>query len=251
MSERNRAYYSDLLPGQDDYWRKMAAPRYRVQTLLTLIEKESRERSLGELIDLGCGNGQLLAEIAARFASLGLCGADIAEPQLEQNRRAMPDCRFFALDLNEANVVPAELCSRFDLVTACEVIEHVEHPAEFLRNARALSRPCGRLLLSTQSGPLRETERRVGHLRHFTANEMRALLTASGWKPLQVWNSGFPFHDLSKWYANRNPDSSMQTFAAQRYGFKQNLVCLLLRAAFRFNSQRHGAQLFAVAERAD
>jgi hypothetical protein len=104
--------------------------------------------------------------------------------------------------------------------------------------------------LSTQSGPVRETERRVGHHRHFKSAEMRELLSENGFTALRVWNSGFPFHDLSKWYANRDPDAMMREFAGQRYGIKQDLLCLLLRAAFRLNSQSRGAQLFAVAERA-
>jgi 2-polyprenyl-3-methyl-5-hydroxy-6-metoxy-1,4-benzoquinol methylase len=260
-SELNRAYYSDLSPGKDDYWRKMAAPRFRVSTLLSELaqliaersgespQKEVKEHWPGSLIDLGCGNGQLLSELAAGFPSLKLFGADLAEPQLEKNRLAMPACEFFVMDLSCAGVVPDALLGRFDFITASEVIEHVEYPERLLENALKLCRPRGYLLLSTQSGPVRETERRVGHLGHFTSQQMQSRLTAAGWTPVRVWNSGFPFHDLSKWYANRDPDASMRQFAGQRYGFKQELLCFLLRLAFRFNSQRRGAQLFAIARR--
>jgi 2-polyprenyl-3-methyl-5-hydroxy-6-metoxy-1,4-benzoquinol methylase len=251
QTEKNRAYYSDLAPGMDDYWRKMAAPRFRVATLLELIAASPAAAGAGQLIDLGCGNGQLLSEIAARFPQLALCGADIAEPQLVQNRQHLPSCGFFAMDVNSPDAVPAELGGRFAIITASEVIEHLDRPEQLLQNAYRLAQPGGRLLLSTQSGPVRPTEQRVGHLRHFTAAQLRALLTDSGWAPLRVWNSGFPFHDLSKWYANRNPEASLREFAGQRYGLKQELLCLALRIAFRFNSQQRGAQLFAVAERAD
>ena len=69
----------------------------------------------------------------------------------------------------------------------------------------------------------------------------------AGWEPLRIWNAGFPFHDLSKWWANVNPDKSMAQFSGQAYGVYQNFVCLALRFAFLFNSGSHGAQLFAVA----
>jgi hypothetical protein len=91
----------------------------------------------------------------------------------------------------------------------------------------------------------------VGHLQHFTATGMRQLLSDAGWSPERVWNCGFPFHDLSKWYANRNPDATMRRFGDERYGLREDLVCWALRTAFRTNSDRRGAQLFAVARKAE
>jgi SAM-dependent methyltransferase len=132
-------------------------------------------------------------------------------------------------------------------VTAVEVLEHVDQPAQLLANARALLAPGGLLVLSTQSGPLRETERRVGHRRHFTATQLQALLEAAGLRPERVWNAGYPFHDLSKWYANLNAEGSMDRFSSKAYGLSEDLICLGLRGLFLLNSQRRGAQLFAVA----
>ena len=65
---------------------------------------------------------------------------------------------------------------------------------------------------------------------------------------MRIWNTGFPFHDLSKWYANRDPDRSLEQFGERAYGMRENVICWALRQAFRFNSRRRGAQLFAVAE---
>lgn len=246
-SEQNRAFYNSLPPGAADYFRKMAAPRFRVQTLLSLIA----ERPTQEIADLGCGNGLLLAEIANRFPNLRLCGIDIAGSQLELNRQTVPTCHFVEMDLASAApaAVPAILEGRFDTITAAEIIEHIDDPVSFLRNTRALCRPGGRLLLSTQSGPIHETERRVGHRRHYSAEQMQELLTCTGFTPLRVWNSGYPFHDLSKWYANRNPDAAMRQFSGRRYGIREELICLGLRLLFHWNSQSRGAQLFAIAER--
>ena len=61
--ETNEAFYGELRPGVQDYWRKMAAPRFRVATVLRELEKESPRT----IVDLGCGNGALCEEIHARF----------------------------------------------------------------------------------------------------------------------------------------------------------------------------------------
>ena len=39
-------------------------------------------------------------------------------------------------------------------------------------------------------------------------------------------------------------------FGDASYGWYENTVCFALRLAFRLNSQRRGAQLFAIASRA-
>ncbi len=41
---------------------------------------------------------------------------------------------------------------KFDLVLACEVIEHVAHPAELLKHLKSFLEPGGRLLLTTPNG---------------------------------------------------------------------------------------------------
>jgi len=243
----NRDYYAQLSTGRDDYWRKMAAPRFRVATFLRLLSDDPP----ASLVDLGCGNGLLLAEIRERHPSMALSGVDLSDAQIAANRKAQPGLGWHAMDLDRPLALAPELRDRFEAVVASEVIEHVREPRTFLANALRMATPGhGRLLLSTQSGQLRETERRVGHLRHFTASAMRRLLIEAGWEPVRVWNSGFPFHDLSKWYANRNPDATMRRFGGERYGLREDLVCWGLRAAFRLNSDRRGAQLFAVARRA-
>lgn len=248
MSEaarRNLAYYERPLPGRDDYWRYMAAPRFRVRTLL----REIGATAARSLVDLGCGSGLLLDEVAARFTHLELAGVDLSPALVERNRARRPSVSWHTLDLDRPDAVPEALAGRFDVVVASEVIEHVEQPTVFLGNAFALAGEGGVLLLSTQSGPVRETERRVGHVRHFSGAEAERLLVASGWVPERVWNAGFPFHDLSKWWANRRPDVSMRRFGGERYGAAQRTVCAMLRLAFRLNSRRRGAQLFAVARR--
>lgn len=246
-SELNREYYDVLTPGKEDYWLKMAAPRARVATFLGLLESFPPCR----LADAGCGSGQLLLDIQSRWPSTSLTGLDLSPALVHDNRRRNPEIDWHVLDLGSRSLQLPTGVGDFDVVTSSEVIEHVDDPRAFLANCAQLVRPgAGRLLLSTQSGPIRETERRVGHQRHFSRVEMESLLRETGWKPVRVWNAGFPFHDLSKWYANRDPEGSMRRFGEGRYGLYERVLCAGLRLAFQANSQSRGAQLYAVAARA-
>ena len=233
----NREYYEATNAGRDDYWRLMAAPRRRVQMILRLIGDVRGARTL---VDIGCGNGVLLSEIRARHPHLQLTGIDLSAAQIEINRRRDPSIDWLVADAQQT-VIPAT----FDIAVTSEVIEHVDDRKGFLRNA-----PGRTLILTTQSGTISETERRVGHVHHFKPDEMRELLVRTGWKPQRVWNEGFPFHNLSKWYAGRNADAMMARFDSKPYGTAERFACWMLRTAFLFNSRSRGAQLYAVATRA-
>jgi 2-polyprenyl-3-methyl-5-hydroxy-6-metoxy-1,4-benzoquinol methylase len=244
--ELKREHYQTLSQGRDDYWRKMAAPRHRVAEIIGLL-RDSPPRSL---VDLGCGNGRLLEELSKRLPVEDLAGIDLSTSQIESNHRRNPRIEWISLDLEKPLPVSLKLAGRFEVVVASEIVEHLASPEELLRRAAELAKPrTGRLVLSTQSGPIRETERRVGHVRHFAADEIRALLARTGWTPVRVWNTGFPFHDLSKWWANLDPDGAMERFGRGAYGVREKAIALLLRVAFTLNSRSRGNQLFAVARR--
>jgi 2-polyprenyl-3-methyl-5-hydroxy-6-metoxy-1,4-benzoquinol methylase len=238
--ETNRAYYESESTARRDYWRYMAAPRQRVSRIC----REVARIAPASLVDLGCGDGSLLAEIALRSPKTNLAGIDLSKSQIARNRVTLPAVAWLDSDLT----VPIALGERFEAVVASEVIEHLPEPRMLLDNAARLALPAAHLVLTTQSGRVGETERRVGHVRHFTAGEMRSLLGECVWTPLRVWNEGLPFHDLSKWWANRDPDASMAQFGSERpYGSVERAISFALRAAFRLNSRSRGAQLYAVA----
>jgi 2-polyprenyl-3-methyl-5-hydroxy-6-metoxy-1,4-benzoquinol methylase len=254
----NREYYEELTPGREDYWRLMAAPRRRVAVIMRIIAQCSAaalgggERNAAEgggatltsVIELGCGDGRLLREVHARWPSLRLTGIDLSRAQIEANAANDPSIQWLAADLQQ----PVGDRAESDVVIASEIIEHLDDPEAMLCNARRLGK---RLIVTTQSGPIRKTEESVGHRQHFDEASMRAILERTGWSPLRVWNEGFPFHDLSKWAANMNPGGAIRRFGGDRYGAFERFISWALRVAFVFNSRHRGAQLFAVAERGE
>ncbi|HVX66115.1 MAG TPA: methyltransferase domain-containing protein [Bryobacteraceae bacterium] len=118
------------------------------------------------ILDCGAGTGAWAAALAARGYA-GVRAVDVCE---DAYRAEAP---FAALDLNSrfADAVRVAFGPRlYDLITAVEVIEHLESPSQFLRQCRQLVLPAGALLLTSpnpESAPSRLTFLATGRLRHF------------------------------------------------------------------------------------
>ncbi|MDR7505923.1 MAG: class I SAM-dependent methyltransferase [Armatimonadota bacterium] len=93
-------------------------------------------------VDLGAGSGAL----AVRLCELGLAVLAV-DIDAEGFKAPVP---FRRLDLNDVGFAAAILDGGgFDLVTAVEVMEHLESPINFLRNVRRLLHPEGVAIVTT------------------------------------------------------------------------------------------------------
>ncbi len=105
------------------------------------------------LLDVGCGAG-LFAEPLARIGA-DVVGVDPAPAAIEAARRHAEETgarlAYRAATVEELAAEP----SRFDVVSAMEVIEHAADPKAFVATAASLVRPGGLFLASTLNRTLR------------------------------------------------------------------------------------------------
>lgn len=92
-------------------------------------------------IDLGTGPGAM----AARLSAMG-CGVLAVDRDSQGFEAAVPH---FSVDFDQPDFASQLGTGTFALVTAVEVIEHVESPIGFLRNVRRLLAPGGVAVLTT------------------------------------------------------------------------------------------------------
>lgn len=100
------------------------------------------------ILDVGCGNGSMLAIPLARLGYT-VTGLDPDEPSIHKARElagTLP-VSFFCTML--ASFDPA---LRFDCVLCAEVLEHLDDPEAFLRDSAARLAPGGLLILSVPNG---------------------------------------------------------------------------------------------------
>ena len=100
-----------------------------------------------KILDIGCGGG-LVTEPLCRL------GADVTglDAGAENIRIAKDHARQQDLDINYVCSTAEQLAARgkkYDVVTALEIIEHVDHPDVFIEACCKLLKPDGLLILST------------------------------------------------------------------------------------------------------
>ncbi|WP_339733599.1 class I SAM-dependent methyltransferase [uncultured Gimesia sp.] len=100
-----------------------------------------------DVLDIGCGSGLALIEMAAAFPESRFTGYDISEESIERAKkcaveRGVSNVTFQVQDVSQMNAAHS-----FDLVTAFDVIHDQANPAKVLSEVNATLRPGGTFLM--------------------------------------------------------------------------------------------------------
>jgi trans-aconitate methyltransferase len=222
------------------YARQSSLQQAMAEEQLALLTLAGTER----ILDIGCGDGKITAEIAARVPNGSVLGVDpsrdmIAFAASHFGPPAHPNLRFEVADVRR---LPCR--DEFDLVISFNALHWVPEQAEALASIRAAVKPGGRVVLRlVPEGPrpcledvIEEVRRRPpwsGYFPgfrkpyvHFTPEEYRALAERSGFRVvgLRVEDKAWDFKTREAFVAfglatfvewtRRLPESQWQTFIA-------------------------------------
>jgi len=162
-------YIPELRPGKFSgirYWSWSHRYLGGIQLVLDLLAKED----FTSLVDVGCGDGRFLREVAQNHADKQLLGVDVSEQAIRYARAFNPAIEFVAQDVTEN-----ALARQFDVATLIEVMEHIP-PGKldtFVRAVARCLRKSGRLVVTV---PHQNKLLIKKHYQHFTAKNLLAAL---------------------------------------------------------------------------
>ena len=149
----------------------------------------------GSILDVGCGRGLMLSELARR--GWKAVGVEMSEAASRHAREVL------GLDVRVGELVSLHLpAASFDVVSFFHVLEHLADPDAALAEARRLLRPDGRLLVEVPNFGSFQSRLAGGrgfhvdaprHLFHFTREALRASLERAGFEPGRVRTHSFEF----------------------------------------------------------
>jgi 2-polyprenyl-6-hydroxyphenyl methylase/3-demethylubiquinone-9 3-methyltransferase len=160
------------------------------------------------VLDIGCGGGLLsepLARLGATVTGIDAAGRNVAVARLHAEQAGV------AVDYQEITAEALlEGGSRFDIVLAMEVIEHVENVPLFMKSCAGLVAPGGLLFIATINRTLRALALAIygaeyvlrwiprgthQYEKFLTPEEVRALATRNGLRIVD--QTGVVFHPIA------------------------------------------------------
>jgi 2-polyprenyl-3-methyl-5-hydroxy-6-metoxy-1,4-benzoquinol methylase len=151
------------------------------------------------ILDVGCGEGVLTCEWAARLGDKRIVGIDLDDPKLkaEWEKRRRPNMELRVEEATSLTFADDE----FDMATAIEVLEHVPEPeatvAEMARVARSHllvsvpREPLWRGLNMARGSYIRQLGNTPGHVNHWSKRSFVSMLSQHG--TIEDARSPFPW----------------------------------------------------------
>jgi SAM-dependent methyltransferase len=217
-------------------WLDMKVHGPTSRSLRSLIHDQIVGLQNGEIItsvlDVGCGEGTITWHMAKWLPHACVLGIDFSKTGIDcgRARYALPNLSF------EHDEQSQRLGQVYDLVTAFEVLEHVEDWRSFLGQMARAARKF--ILVSFPTGRMRPFEVHVGHFRNFKKGEVETFMRSQGFIPERIFYAGFPFFSPIYRELCNMTNSGSNRFTTGQYGWRQKAVASAFYLLFRHASTR-------------
>ena len=152
---------------------------FRARNRIILWVLRRKVSGIFNFIEVGCGTGFVIGDIARAFPSLHLEASEYFEDGLVLARQRVPSCSFRQLDATTMTEVEA-----YDCIGCFDVIEHIEDDELVLVNFQRALRPSGSLLLTVPQHPWLWSAADVyaHHVRRYTVSDLRGKVSRAGFR---------------------------------------------------------------------
>jgi ubiquinone/menaquinone biosynthesis C-methylase UbiE len=116
---------------------------FRARTKLLVWALERHFPNMSSLLDVGCGRGSILLAMRRRFPQAVFAGSELLDVPLRFARTRLPDVDLYQMD---ARQLPFD--REFEVVTSCDVLEHLDDDRAVARQLFRTVVPGGGLIVT-------------------------------------------------------------------------------------------------------
>jgi len=163
--------YPHMYRIENDHWWFAARQRILLQYIDSRISTSPETR----ILDVGCGTGAILEKFSKRFSTYGT----------DSSQQAIDFCRQRGLtNLFRGSLASYPKSQPFDIITMLDVVEHVDDDGALLRDAHALLKPGGHLLIAVPAFPSLWSAHDVvlHHKRRYTKRALQLIVESVGFE---------------------------------------------------------------------
>ncbi|HSI10858.1 MAG TPA: class I SAM-dependent methyltransferase [Chthoniobacter sp.] len=257
MTEPTTGTHDDWDTHWDQYAdaaRENPAQRMRHAIISALLTASAKGRQ-AHVFDIGSGQGDMVELLSATLPDAQFLGAELSESGVEISKRKTPKATFLVADLFEPPAILQPFTGWATHAVCSEVLEHVDDPAAFLRQARPYLADGAQLIVTVPGGLMSAFDKHIGHRQHFTRESISHVLQKAGFEVERVCLAGFPFFNLYRMTVITRGEKligEVKTGAAGGGSALAKFVMGVFRFLFRFNllATPFGWQVVAVARKA-
>ena len=138
----------------------------------TTLTKNVEIPKTGKILDIGCGKGNFLLRFFKDFSNWSLYGVEISKNALKFAKEKLPNAILYEgfFDSNTFD-------TKFEIITALGVLEHLEDPSSFIQSVKSCLLENGLFFFDVPNFKLFPFDLYVyDHLSHFTSETLMNLL---------------------------------------------------------------------------
>lgn len=243
--DNNKLHYEKKYETSVEYRYKTNTryQRFLVEKLEKLIPCENIE----SVCDVGCGQGLNTVFFVSDFPNAEVLGIDLSSKGIDFAISHYGD--YERINFCCEDIMNYDMDSTsFDIVTAFELLEHLEHWEPVAKSMCHAAKKY--IIVSAPIGKMREYEVKHGHYRNFQHGELEQFFNNNGFETVQVYYAGFPFWSpMTRDLLNLVPGDS--TKVQENISILGKMASLMLYFLFRYCStvKRGGDQFVGLFRR--
>jgi SAM-dependent methyltransferase len=228
----NKQIYDGNWPGWVDMKIHGPASRWLRSLIRLQLDQIADLGLIRSILDVGCGEGTTTRCLAQWLPQAEVVGIDFSKSAIQcaQSQYRSPNLRF----IHDEN--SRELEREYDIITAFEVIEHVEDWQKLVRRIAHSAQQFA--LFSFPTGRMRAFEKAIGHYRNFERGELESFMSECNFELRAGWYAGFPFYSPLYRDLFDLTSAASSSLVTGRYGLGRRLLSQAIYLLFRFLSTK-------------